>query len=520
MTRPSRYYEIEDQIAAVIADLELYSYYQILDVEPSATADVILYTYNLKCYEHEQLQKDRFCGAVLHHNLTLLRERLDEAKQVLVDPTLRREYDRGLELGEMRHAATAALHPAAQHVEGPRDELIEHLVGKLERTINKAYIDAGEELLSDEPSMGIDLELVDQEKIKLEEQVAKLGVELQVKADEETPAVPLDSKFLDEATRQLTGKLYVEHNLSLHDRGEAEDVAADAGFAGELTEGLRGELYKMGVSEWEAQKEIERPIDVEFLDGLLAQEKRAVANLGVSAEVKADEVVRSVDAIDADELAAGLESELEQMKVSFAAQSPTQVAGLTSLVEESKRAETAPPPIVLIPLPPVAEAPPPFEDAIPIDDVLQAPPAAAGVQIPTSLAPSLRPPTGPMIPLSAVPPAEHSAPRPPTGPQPQQRRITTPLPQAPRSATGPLPQAPRSATGPLPQAPRSVTGPLPQAPARSATKPPSLPPLGIASLESAVAPLSASSSSSVEPDPTDDVVILIPDEEPSDPTKR
>jgi hypothetical protein len=501
MARPSKYYEIEDQIATVIADLELYSYYQILEVHPDSTADVILYTYNLKSYEYEQLQKDRFCGAVLHHNLKLLRERLDEARQVLADPVLRREYDQGLELGEMRHAATAAQRQAAPLGEGPKDALIDHLAGKLERTIHREYLDAGEELLPDEPSMGIDPELVEQEKIRLEEQVAKLGVELEVKADEDPlAAAPMDGTFLDDATRHLTAKLYVEHNLSIHDRGEAEDVAADAQFAGTLTEGLRGELYKMGISEWEAPKEIERPIDVEFLDGLVAQEQRALVALGVTAAVRADEEVRPIDALDAGQLAAGLESELEQLEIRYAAERPA--AGLASLVEGLTGDESAPtPPVVLIPLPQVAEDGAPFEDAILIDDVLIDAPAAP-------LPPSPRPPTGPVRPQSVTP--VEAAP-PPTGPLPQRQTIDPQPP--PHSATGPLPQA----------ASRQPMGQQP--PARHARGSP--PPLGITNLERPSLVARPAQLATPGPEPSrdrsadGDVGILVPlDEEPSEPTKE
>jgi hypothetical protein len=100
---------VERQVAAIIADLELHSYYQLLEVEPDANTAIVTYNYNLMAHAYQELLKHPQCSEGLRRNLHLLCERLEEARKVLSDRLLRRRYNEGVELGELRLEDT--LHP-------------------------------------------------------------------------------------------------------------------------------------------------------------------------------------------------------------------------------------------------------------------------------------------------------------------------------------------------------------------------------------------------------------------------
>lgn len=434
MARPTKYYELEDQFAQVIEDLELYTYYQLLEVDPSASADVVLYSYNMKVYEYEQLQKDRWCGPVLHQNLELLKKRLDEAREVLCDLKLKLQYNKGLDEGQTRHLEVAARRDQAVRAASrpePKTE-VDELAAQLERRLHKSLIHAGEEVIPDEPSEGIDESLVEQ-SLDLKQQVQEMGVELEVKEEvEEEIVAPIDVGYLEEAAQHLVGKLIVEHDLTLHEQVE-EDVSADAAFASELTDGLRGELYKMGVSEWEEHEADGEAPDAETIDRILAAEQGAVAKLGVKTAVKRDEGLHEyvVDQHAAASFAAGLESKL---------------AG-TGLVAETQRQRS------------LSERASALADPLPVAPragVASALPAARPAEKEAPVFPTYyKPEQGQPEPVIDLTPFET--------PIPLDEPVPTPAPVAPapraRTLTGPLPLAP------APRA-RAMTGPLPVGPAQ------------------------------------------------------
>lgn len=101
---------VAQQVADIIADLDLHTYYQLLEVEADADSQVVEYNYNLMIQAYRRLLRHPRCQGALQRNLTRLCERLDEAHRVLGDRKLRRAYDGGIELGETRLGGET-LHP-------------------------------------------------------------------------------------------------------------------------------------------------------------------------------------------------------------------------------------------------------------------------------------------------------------------------------------------------------------------------------------------------------------------------
>jgi hypothetical protein len=445
MARPTKYYELEDQFAQVIEDLELYTYYQLLEVEPSASADVVLYNYNMKVYEYEQLQKDRWCGPVLHQNLELLKKRLDEAREVLCDLRLKLEYNKGLDEGQTRHVEVASRREQAVRAAARPDPktAVDVLAAKLERTLHHDLIHAGEEVIPDEPSEGIDEALVEQ-SLDLKQQVQEMGVELEVKEEEQAEEIaPIDVDYLEEAAQHLVGKLIVEHDLTLHEQVE-EDVSADAAFASELTDGLRGELYKMGVSEWEEHEADGEAPDAETIDRILAAEQDAVAKLGVKTTVKRDEGLHEfvVDQRAAEAFAAGLEGKL---------------AG-SGLVAETRRERSLSERAAALADPLPAASPAGVASALPAARPVE----PQGPVFPTYFKPEQQPePMIDLTPFEEPIAIDEPAPAPsPVASAPRPRTMTGPLPLAPAPAPVSPSARARTMTGPLPltPAPRSPVG--------------------------------------------------------------
>ncbi len=320
--RSLEFERLEDEFGSVVSDLELYTYYQLLEVEPDSSPDRALYNYNLRKYEYEKLQKDHRCSAALYQSLTLLLDRLDEAREVLCDEQLRRHYDARLELGQTRHAEVVErrrkTRPKA--VLTAEQELAEKAAARLQRTIHKEYLDAPEEQGID-VSEGIEADLLDRESKTLEGELAGYGVAVDVVELPPEEAVPIEAEYLEKAERDLRLKLYRD-GASLHAPAEAEDVAADAAFVAGMTEQLHAELAEMGVPEKEEVEEDALPPDAELLDKLLGQEQRAVQDLGVATAVWDDSFLmeQTASAADAAEAAQALEADLSRLKVEYAAE--------------------------------------------------------------------------------------------------------------------------------------------------------------------------------------------------------
>lgn len=95
---------VEQEVARVIEDLDLHSYYQLLEVEQHASGAQITAHHEIMYQHYGQIAAHPACSSRLRSDLMLIRERLDEALQVLGDPRLRAGYDGRLELGETRVA--------------------------------------------------------------------------------------------------------------------------------------------------------------------------------------------------------------------------------------------------------------------------------------------------------------------------------------------------------------------------------------------------------------------------------
>jgi hypothetical protein len=95
---------VHNQVALIIADLELHSYYQLLEVAPEDGPSVVEFNYDTLRHEYDKLRNHHRCTKELREGLDLLLDRLEEAKQVLCNSGLREEYDERLALGETRHA--------------------------------------------------------------------------------------------------------------------------------------------------------------------------------------------------------------------------------------------------------------------------------------------------------------------------------------------------------------------------------------------------------------------------------
>jgi curved DNA-binding protein CbpA len=208
--KPPEFYKLEEEVVGIIDDLELYSYYQLLELRQDADAAMVDYNYNLKVHEFRKLQKNIHCGAILMQNLERLIERMEEAYQVLSEADRRQEYDRGLELGQMRHPTVVQQRSLPMPKKVHQDQYLDKVTRGLEKKIPKEF-----------------LESEDNE-----------GDEYQA----------IDHDYLDEALADLSAKLEKD-KLDLHAEGGEEDVSADADFAGVVLEDIEAELGELGLDK-------------------------------------------------------------------------------------------------------------------------------------------------------------------------------------------------------------------------------------------------------------------------------
>jgi curved DNA-binding protein CbpA len=215
-------YDWEREIGEIVEDLDLYSYYQLLELEPGASADAVYGAYEARAGAYLEIQRTHACNAMMLRNLTVLLNRLAEARHVLTDPALRAEYDRGLELGNMRLAVEVPLPapapqaqpaPAAEEfddrVEPVDRDYLDELSGQLAADLEQGGIEyAVQQLIEDAP---IDPEHVDQKVEQLQRELDELGVPLQ----EEEPTF--------------------------------DDESVDAGYAAEVVARMEDELTEMGI---------------------------------------------------------------------------------------------------------------------------------------------------------------------------------------------------------------------------------------------------------------------------------
>lgn len=246
--RPDWYYEKEDEIAQIIDDLEFYTYYQLLDLQPDASRDVVQYQINLLQHEWDKLRRDHHCTAALYKNLTLLLDRLDEARQVLTSEALRFEYDRGIELGETRHARVAAERAAQRPaVQERKDDYIEEASRYLEKKIPQQFRQSGEH---EEVYQPIEREHLERLTTRMEARLRSDGIDLQAEEDEQELVEDEadDGSYLDEAVAHLEREL-AGHGVELGGPAAAEDRSASADEAGILVKQLAGELEQLGLQE-------------------------------------------------------------------------------------------------------------------------------------------------------------------------------------------------------------------------------------------------------------------------------
>jgi len=252
--------ELEQELLAVIADIDLYSYYQLLDVTADASPDVITYQYNLKSYELNRLKNRPDCRAILLHHATLLLDRLDEARQVLFDVGRRREYDQGLELGQMRHTATVSdrSRPADLKGVGQNDAHLAQITETLERKLSPELLHEQVAEVEDRAPEGLDRYQLEQLSAMMAAKLARSGIELRVRDDYDQldDRSPIDSEHLEQTLEDLQRRLD-RLGVNLADEGEAEDLSADAEYAAELVQDLQAELQAMGLDMFDVAEVVD-----------------------------------------------------------------------------------------------------------------------------------------------------------------------------------------------------------------------------------------------------------------------
>ncbi|MCA9672327.1 MAG: hypothetical protein KC503_42325 [Myxococcales bacterium] len=280
-----RFDRLEDEIVAMVSDLEFYDYYQLLGVKPNASTSVILYNFNVKAHEYRQLQKHKLCSAELYQNIELLIDRLDEAREVLSDKRLAWQYAQGLDLGNMRHPRVATARDARRPASEPlaidnrvHDDALERRASQLEEQLQELIHAPDEEV--EEISRGIDEEMLEQESQQLAEEVNAYGVALKEEIEEEEE-VPIDEEFLDEADADLRVKL-MEDGVSMNEDAHLEeDVAPDAAYTEEAVMALAIELAADGVDLHAEDVEPDVTPDFEYTDEAVRSLERELVEDGV-----------------------------------------------------------------------------------------------------------------------------------------------------------------------------------------------------------------------------------------------
>jgi len=277
---------IEQDLAAIIADLDFHSYYQLLDADESASLDVITYQHNLKVYELEQVKRRPGCSARLLHDVVLLLDRLDEARQVLCNEELRAAYDRGLELGQTRHEQTAVersrrVDPDLRGI-GQDDTHLERVTRELERQLPRELLHEDAPTEPDQPPL--DRSELEQLTASMSAKLARAGIELRVRDDfdQQKELSPIDADYLHQAVDGLGSRLD-RLGVDLADDGEEEDRSADAGFADEMVQQLQAELAAMGLDMFD----VAEVVDVAPEEELLDEEGRPAERPALQAPVEA-----------------------------------------------------------------------------------------------------------------------------------------------------------------------------------------------------------------------------------------
>jgi hypothetical protein len=313
--------KLEDEIAQIVVDLELYTYYQLLDLQPEGSCGVAEYNYNLKVHEYKKIQKDHRASAQLVQALQLIVDRMDEAREVLSSPTLRAEYDEGLTNGHTRHVGMARQR-AIRSKTGPVDErqrLVEDMVANLKRGMDKKLIDAPDAVVPD-VTEGIEDDLLDQESKQLTGELAGYGVKIDITEEAPEQYVPIEKDYLEEATEDLRVKIYKD-GATLYEITEREAVSAstDKEMLAGLTDQLHQELAEMGVPEKDEVAPEALVPDAEFINQLVWQEQAAVIDLKVDTSIKADEELhaRDISRDLASALSDELQNDLDRMGVDY-----------------------------------------------------------------------------------------------------------------------------------------------------------------------------------------------------------
>jgi hypothetical protein len=304
--------KLEDEVAQIVADLELYTYYQLLDLEPGGSCAVAEYNYNLKVHEYRRIQKDHRASGQLVQALQLIMDRMDEAREVLSNATLRAEYDEGVNNGHTRHVGMARQR-AIRSKAGPVDErqrLVEEMAANLQRGMDRKLINAPDAVVSD-VTEGIEEDLLDQESKQLTGELAGYGVKIDITEEAPEQYVPIEQDYLEDAAEDLRVKIYKD-GATLYEitERESESASSDKEMLAGLTDQLHRELEDLGVPEKDEVEPEALVPDAEFINELVWKEQAAVIDLKVDTSIKEDEHLHARDI--GHDLASALSDELEQ----------------------------------------------------------------------------------------------------------------------------------------------------------------------------------------------------------------
>ncbi|PID39366.1 MAG: hypothetical protein CSB49_01530 [Proteobacteria bacterium] len=335
----------EDQLEQLVPKLEAYTYYQLLGVDPQASAAVIEFTYNQRVAEYLEVRGNKRCTASLFQNLGKLLERLEEARRILTDTTLRNEYHQWLAAGHTRHWG-ANVKP--REVE-QRDEYIEKAAAALERKLGGQMvqapeeegdagkhwtIDLGEGEAAEELAQSGDVDAMDRH---LRADLERLGVRDDEGEDEDESA-SLDRALLDRTEDGLRAEL---DEMGVKDEeGEAEDESAslNPSFIAEAEQWLRAELKTMGVEDEDVAADESVSLDPAYIERALAHLEQQLNADGVRRDEVGEEEGRpaSLDLEHIAQVVATLERQVSQDRKA-ASQEPHQRRGRELLQQMRKR---------------------------------------------------------------------------------------------------------------------------------------------------------------------------------------
>jgi curved DNA-binding protein CbpA len=114
------------RVEQIFSDLERYSYYEILNLEPQVSPDEVRAAFHRMALSMHPDRYESHPDPDLRKKVYTIYMRMTEAYRVLMNPSLRKEYQKSLEEGQLRLVQTD------RKRSGPKreEEAIEHLQAK------------------------------------------------------------------------------------------------------------------------------------------------------------------------------------------------------------------------------------------------------------------------------------------------------------------------------------------------------------------------------------------------------